>query len=592
MQDIKTFGDMVRKLVLLLTGKQRRGAIVVLFFIIISALLETLSVSAILPFIQSLMSPEEMVRKPYIKIVADIFGLTTVHQITVVCGGVIILIYITKNVVILISNYVKAKYSTGLIRDLSILIMSSFLNRPYIYFVNHNTSEIMQGVNGDTGSVNDILNALMQLTSEGMTVFLLGVYLFVTDPILAIGVVLVGCIVALLVIICLKGRLSKMGIISREANMQTNRVIIQISQGIKDIFVMQRRKNFLDKFSVEKNKLRKATMNKILADGLPERLIEASCVSGIIIVVIIRYSIGINVETFVPNLAVFAMAAFRMLPSVSRMSGYISSMVYARPGLEAAYVNILEARIFMESVENCIEKKDIKKVDEFKNYITMNDISWKYGDGQKNILKHLNMEIFEGESIGIIGESGAGKSTLSDILLGLYIPQEGTVMMDEHSIFDIPMAWSKIMGYVPQVVFLMDDTIKNNIAFGDNDIDEKRVWDALEQARMKDYVSKLPQGLETVVGERGIKFSGGQRQRLAIARALYSKPSILILDEATSALDNDTEEAVMEAIEHLQGRITMIIIAHRLTTLKNCDHIYEIIDGHTVERSKKEIGIK
>ncbi len=207
MQDIRTFVGMIRKVAFLLTRQQKKNAVIVLFFIILSALLETLGVSAILPFIQSLVAPEEMKSKPYVKIVADIFHLTTIYQITIACGIAIILIYILKNLVILMSNYVKARYSTGLIRDLSVLMMSSFLNRPYIYFVNHNTSEIMQGVNGDTGSVNDILNALMQLMSEGMTVFILGIYLFVTDPMLAIGVVAVGGIVALLVVICLKRRL-------------------------------------------------------------------------------------------------------------------------------------------------------------------------------------------------------------------------------------------------------------------------------------------------------------------------------------------------------------------------------------------------
>ncbi|RHP90058.1 ATP-binding cassette domain-containing protein [Firmicutes bacterium AM59-13] len=195
----------------------------------------------------------------------------------------------------------------------------------------------------------------------------------------------------------------------------------------------------------------------------------------------------------------------------------------------------------------------------------------------------------KGESVAFIGESGAGKTTLADIILGLYIPQEGTVTVDGVSIYDIPQDWSRIVGYVPQSVYLLDDTIRNNILFGEKQMDDKKIWDALKQAQLYDFVKTLPDGLNTIVGERGIKFSGGQRQRIAIARALYYNPDILVLDEATSALDNETEEALMESIEALQGLKTLIIIAHRLSTIRNCDKIYEVKDGKIELRNKEEI---
>lgn len=191
--------------------------------------------------------------------------------------------------------------------------------------------------------------------------------------------------------------------------------------------------------------------------------------------------------------------------------------------------------------------------------------------------------------MAFIGESGAGKTTLADIILGLYIPQEGTVTVDGVSIYDIPQDWSRIVGYVPQSVYLLDDTIRNNILFGEKQMDDKKIWDALKQAQLYDFVKTLPDGLNTIVGERGIKFSGGQRQRIAIARALYYNPDILVLDEATSALDNETEEALMESIEALQGLKTLIIIAHRLSTIRNCDKIYEVKDGKIELRNKEEI---
>ena len=214
---------------------------------------------------------------------------------------------------------------------------------------------------------------------------------------------------------------------------------------------------------------------------------------------------------------------------------------------------------------------------------------WKYPESKKATLQGINLEIKKGESVAFIGESGAGKTTLADIILGLYIPQEGTVTVDGVSIYDIPQDWSRIVGYVPQSVYLLDDTIRNNILFGEKQMDDKKIWDALKQAQLYDFVKTLPDGLNTIVGERGIKFSGGQRQRIAIARALYYNPDILVLDEATSALDNETEEALMESIEALQGLKTLIIIAHRLSTIRNCDKIYEVKDGKIELRNKEEI---
>ena len=229
----------------------------------------------------------------------------------------------------------------------------------------------------------------------------------------------------------------------------------------------------------------------------------------------------------------------------------------------------------------------------FMESLRIDKVCWTYPKSDKQVLKDLSITIKKGESVGLIGPSGAGKTTLSDIILGLFKPQSGSVFMDGIDIYTIPGEWSSIIGYVPQSVYLTDDTIKNNIGFGtdENEIDDERVWHALEQAQLKDYVMSLPDKLETFVGERGIRFSGGQRQRIAIARALYYNPDILVLDEATSALDNETEKAIMESIDSLQRHKTLIIVAHRLTTLRNCDKIYEIKDGIAKEVNKKEVGI-
>ena len=221
----------------------------------------------------------------------------------------------------------------------------------------------------------------------------------------------------------------------------------------------------------------------------------------------------------------------------------------------------------------------------------MSNIFWKYETQKLPVLTNVSLEIKKGKSIALIGASGSGKTTLSDIILGLLMPQGGSVTADGTDVYSMPMEWANIVGYVPQTIFLLDGTVRENIIFGlsDSKADDAKIWKSLERAQLKEFVEKLPQQLDTMVGERGIKFSGGQRQRIAIARALYNEPEILVLDEATAALDNDTESAVMESIEALHGKITLIIVAHRLETIKCCDEIYEIIDGKAVKREKEEI---
>ena len=256
------------------------------------------------------------------------------------------------------------------------------------------------------------------------------------------------------------------------------------------------------------------------------------------------------------------------------------------------YRHLQEAENNRETLSNIYENhEDTSKDVHFEQELRVKKICWKYSEGTEYILNNLDLNIQKGQSIAFIGNSGAGKTTLADIILGLLKPQSGQVTLDGKDIFSIGKEWGNIIGYVPQAVYLTDDSIRKNIAFGikEDDIDETRVWNALEQAQLKEFVESLDEQLDTKVGERGVRFSGGQRQRVAIARALYENPDILVLDEATAALDNETESAVMESIEALQGKITLIIIAHRLTTVRKCDKIYEITNGVAVERKKSEI---
>nr|MCR5127931.1 ABC transporter ATP-binding protein/permease [Lachnospiraceae bacterium] len=307
-------------------------------------------------------------------------------------------------------------------------------------------------------------------------------------------------------------------------------------------------------------------------------------------IVIMRLHMTDDVAGFVTTLGTVAVAAFRLFPAVGRLTTNLNAIMYNRPRLDSMYEMLKEIEEDDTYQLKTADPEDAEPL-AFEERLQIKDVRWKYPAGQDDVLRGLNMEIRKGESVALIGPSGAGKTTLADVVLGLLKPQEGQILLDGVDVYQNLAGWAKIIGYVPQAVYLTDDTIRGNVAFGiyEKDIDDEKIWQALEEAQLADFVRGLEKGLDTMVGERGVRLSGGQRQRIAIARALYENPQILVLDEATSALDTETETAVMEAIDSLHGSKTMIIVAHRLTTIRNCDAIFEVNGGVATKRDKEEV---
>lgn len=591
MQDFKTLKRIIYQIYNILSRRQRIQMLGVFLVLIIGSGFELLGVSAMLPFIQSILTPEELMRKRYIQIACSFLNIQTSFGTVILVGVGIVCVYIIKNLYLTFSAYIQALYSNNTQKELSVLMMRAYMRSPYSFFVEHGSGEIMRGVNGDIGGVFQVVQNGFKLLSEVLVICSVAIYLLAIDFALALGVLLIGFLCLVLVVFGLKKRISRMSSLYRDASVRMYNSVSQISGGIKDIFVFERQSYFLRKFENAYDGLRIVGTYNDFVNNIPERLIEAMCVSGIIITVLIRLGMGDDPKLFVPKMAVFAMGAFRLLPSISRSAGYINAFVYNREWVESAYENVKSANLLNdEKVDTepfCSEKTKTKK--KFRDKVELMNIQWKYPESKANVLENITFHINKGEVVGIIGESGSGKSTLADILLRLYTPLKGSILMDGVNIETIHDDWMETIGYVPQNVFLIDDTIRENVLFGSDNVDDAFVWESLKKASLDEFVMRLPQGLNTVVGERGVKFSGGQRQRIAIARALYNNPQILILDEATSALDNETEEAVMEAIDALAGSMTLIIIAHRVSTLKNCDRIYEIVEGKAVERNKEMV---
>lgn len=589
MKDLKTLKRMISELYYILDSKQRLQMLGMFFVILIGAGFELLGVSAMLPFIQSLLSPDELMDKWYVVIFLKPFGVTDADMAVFYVGMGIIGIYLVKNIYLLFSSYLQAAYDVNLLRELSTLMLKAYLNQPYEYFAKTNTAEISRGVSFDTTVVATIVETLFKFLAECITAILLAIYLVIVDPSMAVGILVIGAFCVMVITSLFKKKITNLANENREYMLVGKKWVLESAEGIKDIFVFNKRDYFLRGYDQNYEKQSHVTTKYKFLGFCPERIIEALCISGIIVTVLLRIKAGVDVNSFVPELAVFAMAAFRMLPSISRITGHIGTFLYSRPSLEATYENVKTAHEVLARQAEAIDEENEEKKTTFDDEVIVDNIGFRYSDGEEDVLTDLSISIKKGESIGLVGESGAGKSTLADILLRLYPTKCGNITIDNIDINTIPNQWSKLVSYVPQGVFLLDDTVRKNVAFAEDDISDEKVWAALEQAHLKEFVESLPQGLDTFVGERGVRFSGGQCQRIAIARALYRDPEIIVLDEATSALDNDTEEAVMEAINALQGNKTLIIIAHRLTTIANCDKIYEVSGGKAVLRTKEEV---
>lgn len=593
--NIRTLVTIVKELEFILDKKQKKRMLLVLFVIIISSGFELLGVTAILPFIQAAIDADKVMQNKYIAEIADLLGIVSSGEILILMGVLLILIYILKNTFMLFSYFVQCDYATRVQKELSIKMLKSYMKRPYTFFLNTNSSEIVRGCNEDIEGVYNIFSNLFTIVTELLTIIAIGIFIIYTDPWTAVGVLILMAVAMFGIVAIFKPVMKRAGKENIVAVATKNKVIYQAISGIKEIYVMQRKELFLGAYEEAAETRRKVQRTYDCVNNSPDRIIEGICVSGLIGIVCIRLTMNVNMTEFIPKLGAFAVAAFRILPSIGKISNRINGLVYRRPALAKVYENMQEAELYeKEREEYTIQNSGQYVFDSkisFESELIIQHVLWKYQNQKTPVLKDATLKIEKGESVAFIGASGAGKTTLADSILGLLKPQQGNIKMDGMDVYAMPMQWAKIVGYVPQSVFLLDDTVRNNIAFGipETEVQDDMIWDALERAQLKEFIKRLPEGLETIVGERGIKFSGGQRQRIAIARALYNKPEILILDEATAALDNETETAVMESIEALQGQITMIIVAHRLTTIRNCDRIYEIKNGVAVECKKEEV---
>lgn len=561
------------KIFTILTPEKRRKSLFLLIMMTIGAMLEALGIASIMPLL-SIMGDETFLQKnPSILKLVSIFGIDDQKQFSIFFAGVLIFVYIIKNLYLAIQSKIQIKFTMNLEAKYSSELMDTYLNKSYLFHLSHNSAQILRDVaSGAQTAFRNILLPTLNLLTEAITVFGIWIFLVFVDPLTAIGAAGILGFLSILLLKLLRKKISKKGELNSKLQIDVNKWINQGVGAIKETKVLRREKYFSYSFRNAYKEYTNANSSFQFLNSIPRFIIEFIVVFGLLLLIIIKLILNQPINQIVTLLGVLALAAFRLMPSVTRIINYANMIKFQMPLFNELYNEFIQIRDRIQKKETISFANTDKRL-VFNKNIEIKNLTFSYNDEEQPVIKNISFEIPKGSFVGIVGTSGAGKTTFVDILLGLLKPSNGEVFVDGIDIFKNIRSWQADLSYVPQSIYLIDGTIRENIAIGidSTNIDDQRIQEVLEMSELSSFISTLPNGIETEVGERGVRLSGGQKQRIGIARALYQMPEVLVLDEATSALDNETEKSIMNTILKLKGKITIISIAHRLSTLDGCD---------------------
>ena len=582
--------SLFQKLNYIFDKKQKGSFVVLAVMILIGGVFETLGVSMLIPAVNAIMQPD-LVREKIEKFPALSHFLTQDLQLNtdakLLCAlfGFLIGLYVVKNLYLLLLAYKQNRFIARARNDMISRVMREFLNRPYEEYLGADIPTVFRITDGDIPHTFSLVLALLQLMTECVVSLFLVIYLIRVNWQMTLLLMLVLALLTLWNARVLKKKLNAIGKRNQDIQSRIAKWRIQSIYGLKDVKVLNRQDFFIRNY-YESGKVGAELATKYaVLNNLPHLVIETIFMATILGFMMALLTSGQNLSAFLPQLMAFGVAAIRVMPSANRINTYMTEIAYEQPSLDFVYENLTDA--MKTNKKMAAERAKVAGgALHLEKEIRLEGITFRYPDGDRNIFTDASMVIPKGKSVGIKGASGAGKSTIVDILLGLLHVQRGKITCDGANIFSNYESWLSQIGYIPQSIYLIDESIRDNIAFGidEREIDDARIREVAAEAQLLEFIDSLPEGLDTKIGDRGVRLSGGQRQRIGIARALYHNPEILVFDEATSALDNETEAALMGAINSFHGRKTMIIIAHRLNTIENCDLIYEV-KGEKITRS-------
>ena len=560
----------IKKIFFLITKNQRKGIIVLTILLFMGMFLEVFGLGILIPAFSILLDPESLEKTPILGFLKDLFPNISHTDFSLFFLVSVVFIYFIKSFFLVFLTHKHNKFINNITANISNNLFNSYLSQPYNFHLNRNASELIKNIQVEISYLQPFLFSIISIIIEGGFVLSIIATLIYIEPLGAVSIGIFYGVLSIIFIQFTKRKLDQWGQIRKDLDSQVSKTALDGLVSIKDLIILGKTSFFIDKFSKDNLLKARVNANQGTVSQIPRFYLEFISILGLVSFIIMKLLQGEDTLSLITVLGVFVAATFRMIPSINRIIASTQTIKFYSPSVEVIYNEIIQSN-----------KKNIEVISHkgfnFQKNIEFRNTDFSFTPDYK-ILKDVSFKIVKGQTVGIIGESGSGKSTLVDLLIGLHKPDSGQILIDGISGFQMNQSWRNKIGYVSQSINLIDDSIKENIAFGisASQINEIKIKELLVQVQLEKFVNTLKIGMNTKVGDRGIQLSGGQRQRIGIARALYHNPDILILDEATSALDTETEKEVMKSIYNLKGQKTIIIVAHRLTTLELVDEMYEI----------------
>jgi len=576
----------LKKLYEILTPRERHQAVLVFIASLGTAFAQAFGVASIFPFISVVMNPDIVWQNKWLSFLYQKGNFTDINSFIIFLGIGVFLMVISSSIISAITTWGKTRFTLGKNHALSLRLFTVYLSQPYEFFLQKHSSELGKNILSEIYQLtNQLLMGIFDILINGLMVIVIVGMLFMVNISVTVGtVIFLGGSYALLNSF-VKNRLRKIGRERLEANKERFRTINESLSSIKITKVLGIEPFFLKNYSYFSGKFTRYNVLAHVIGEVPRYILEAFAFGGIVFFVIIMIARGEKVIDLIPLLSLYAFAAYRAMPALNRLYSAMTTVYYNTAIVDKIYEDMIEIGLYKSPESSRLpEQKESELL--FEKEIKLEKIKFCYDKSTFDVINELNLTIPKNSIIGFVGATGCGKTTLVDIILGLLVPQFGQILVDDIPITERNIkAWQKKIGYVPQEIYLSDDSIRKNIAFGvpENEINEGQVRVVAKIAALDGFIEKeLPENYNTIVGERGIRLSGGQRQRIGLARALYRNPEVLVLDEATSSLDGITEDVVLKAIKSAARSRTVLMIAHRLSTLKDCDHIYILDKGQIV----------
>ncbi|MCT7961897.1 ABC transporter ATP-binding protein/permease [Laspinema sp. D1] len=575
-----------QKLLYLFTPRERWQIAGLFLLVLIGAGFETLGVGLVLPFIFLIENPQRVEESGLLRWVYLIVGGPDIRQFLIWTGMGLMGIYIIKNAYLTGLTYLQCRFICDKQVKLCSRLFQAYLYSPYTFHLQRNSAELIHNISSETAALfGNILTPGLLAITEITILASIAFLLLLVEPVtflMAAGVLSLATVSFYRLV---RIKLSHIGKARQYHQGQVIQTINQGLAGVKETKILGREQFFLEAYNTHNISANRSWQYFQVVNQLPRFFIETIAVVGLMLIFVLVLAQGRDLSAVLPTLSLFAAAAFRLMPSINRILNSVITIRFSSHSVHVIHNEFRELKSLLECPQVASSSKLIDPNTVLKPAIELRNVVYRYPGASNNSLNGVSLTIPKGKSVGFVGSSGAGKTTIVDVILGLLPPTQGQVLVEGRDIYDDLSAWQRLIGYIPQTIYLCDDTLRNNIAFGipADEINENWIESALISAQLTELVASLPEGLDTLVGERGVRLSGGQRQRVGIARALYHNPEILVMDEATAALDNQTEAGVMEAVEKLSGEKTLIMIAHRLSTVKNCDCLYFMSQGQIVD---------